>query len=105
VREKIAQVAQSMLSLRAALRNHYVADPTAQIREFISQLEPVLLLLKCYTLQNAGSGIAEHVRKLQDLSGQLATSSFEHGDNVRCMDDLQYQILPVLNKLLKVFRK
>ena len=44
-------------------------------------------------------------RELQDLIGQLAASSFERGDNVRCMDDLQHQIVPALKKLLWVFRK
>jgi hypothetical protein len=37
--------------------------------------------------------------------GQFATSSSECGDNVRCLDDLQYEMLPILRKTLRIFRK
>jgi hypothetical protein len=49
--------------------------------------------------------VAENVQKLRDSLGQLTASCREHGDNVRCMDDLQYEILPPLKGLLKLFRK
>lgn len=105
MRDKIDQVVQSAISLRATLRTNYVADLAAQVRDFLKQLDQIFLMLKCYALQNAQSSVAENVQKLQILLGQLAASSFEHGDNVRCMDDLQYQILPALKNLLKMFRK
>lgn len=105
VMQKIEQVVQSTVALRTELRTHYVAELAAQVRDFLSQLGAALPLLQCWALQNARSVVAEEVRKLQNLSGQLAASSFEHGDNVRCMDDLQHQILPALNKLLRAFRK
>jgi len=105
MRDKIDQVARALLSLRAALRTSYVADMAGQVRDFVRQLDQTLLMLKCYALQNAQSGVAENVQKLQVLIGQLAASSFMHGDNVRCMDDLQYEILPALKALLRVFGK
>lgn len=105
MRDKINLVMQSAISLRAALRTNYVADLAAQVRDFLRQLDQLLLMLRCYALQKARSSAAEDVRKLQILPGQLAASSFKYGDNVRCMDDLQYQILPALKNLVKVFRK
>lgn len=102
MRDKINLVVQSAISLRAALRTNYVADLAAHVRDFLRQLDQILLMLRCYALQKAQSSVAKNVQKLQILPGQLAASSFEHGDNVRCMDDLQYQILPVLKNLLKL---
>jgi hypothetical protein len=104
-RERIDQAVQSALALRAGLRTAYVADLAAAVREFLSQLDQVLQLLRCYALQSARSGLSGRDRELQDLIGQLVASSFERGDNVRCMDDLQHQIVPALKKLLWVFRK
>ncbi len=104
-REKIDRAVQSALALRAGLRTAYVADLAAIVRDLLSQLDQVLQLLRCYVLQNARSGPSGLDRELQDLIGQLAASSFERGDNVRCMDDLQHQIVPALKKLLWVFRK
>jgi hypothetical protein len=104
-RDKIDGAAQSALALRAGLRTAYVADLAATVRDFLSQLDQVLQLLRCYALQNARSDLSGLGRELQDLIGQLATASFERSDNVRCMDDLQHQIVPALKKLLWVFRK
>jgi hypothetical protein len=105
MRDVIDQVIQSLLDLRSALRTQHVADLAAQIRDFLPRLDPILLLLQCYALQNTRSGVEDQVRKLESLRAQFVTSVFEHGDNVRCMDDLQYQILPALKLLLKIFRK
>lgn len=103
--DKIDHAVESTLALRAMLRTQYVADLAAQGRDFLAKLDQILLLLNCYALQNAQSSVAESVQKLRNSLGQLTASSCEHGDNVRCMDDLQYEILPVLKKLLKLFRK
>jgi hypothetical protein len=104
-RERIDRAVQSALALRAGLRTAYVADLAATVRDFLSRLDQVLQLLRCYVLQNARAGLSGLDRELQDLIVQLADSSFERGDNVRCMDDLQHQIVPALKKLLWVFRK
>jgi hypothetical protein len=104
-REKIDRAVQSALALRAGLRAAYVADLAAPVRDLLSQLDQVLQLLRCYALQNARSGPSGLDQELQDVIGQLAASSFERGDNVRCMDGLHHQIVPALKKLLWVFRK
>ncbi len=105
VRDKIGQVVQSALALRASLRTHYVADLAAQVRDFLAQLDQTLLMLNCYALQNAQSGVSEAVQKLRCYLGQFIASSCDLGDNVRCMDDLQHEILPALKKLMRVFGK
>jgi len=105
VGEKIDQTVHSTLSLRAMLRTHFAAELVDEMREFVARLNEILPLLDCHALQNARSGVAENVQKLRDSLGQLTASCREHGDNVRCMDDLQYEILPPLKGLLKLFRK
>lgn len=105
VGDKIDQGVQSALSLRAMLRTNFVTELVAQVHEFVAKTNQILPLLNCYALQNARSGVAESVQNLQDSLGQLTASCREHGDNVRCMDDLQYEILPPLKRLLKLFRK
>lgn len=101
--DRIDQAIQSTLSLRAMLRTRFAAELAAQIREFVAKLEQILPLLNCYALQKAGSSVAENMQKLRNSLGQLTASCREHGDNVRCMDDLQYEILPTLKKFLKLF--
>ena len=104
-RETIDRAVQSALALRASLRTAYVADLAAAVRDLLSQLDQVLQLLSCYALQNARSCPSGLDRELQERIAQLAVASFERGDNVRCMDDLQHEIVPALKKLLRVFRK
>jgi hypothetical protein len=105
MREDIAQSIESTVGLRARLRSEYVHDLEPQVREFLSRLEQILLMINCYVMQNSKSGVGENSKNLQSALGRLSVSSFEHGDNVRCMDDLQYQILPSLRLLQKIFRK
>jgi hypothetical protein len=105
MRDDIGQAIESTVGLRARLRAEYVYDLEAQVREFLSRLEQIRLMINCYVLQNSKSGVGENSKNLQSALGQLSVSSFEHGDNVRCMDDLQYQILPSLKLLQKIFRK
>jgi hypothetical protein len=105
VGDKIDQAVHWTLSLRAMLRTQFVAELAAQVREFVAGLEQILPLLNCYALQKTGSGVAEDLQKLRNSLRGLTASWREHGDNVRCMDDLQYEILPVLKRLLKMFRK
>jgi len=104
VRDKIDQMEQAAASLRAILRAHYVSDLSDQIREFLHQMEQLVMMLGCHALQNPESGLSAKIGLLQDILKQLVASSTEPGDNVSCMDCLQYKILPALKILRKVFR-
>lgn len=103
--DKIDEAVQWTLSLRAMLRTQYVAEMGGQVLEFVARLEQILPLLNSYAVQKTDSGAAENVQKLRDSLHQLTASCREHSDNVRCMDDLQYEILPVLKRFLKLLRK
>ena len=96
--DKIREAIQWTLSVRAMLRTQFVAEANGQILGYVHRLEQMLPLL------DACPGAAENVQKLRDLLLQLTASCREHGDNVRCMDDLQYEILPVLKRLQKLLR-
>jgi len=96
--DKIEDAIQSTRSLRAMLRTRYVAEVGGQVLEFLSGVEQILPLL------DSLPGAADTVQKLRDSLRQLTASSRDQ-DNVRCMDDLQYEILPVLKKLQRSFQK
>jgi len=99
VGDKIEEAIQSTLSLRAMLRTRYVAELGAQVLEFVPGVEQVLPLLDSHP------GAANTAQKLRDSLRQLTASCREHGDNVRCMDELQYEILPALKRLQNLLRK
>jgi hypothetical protein len=103
--DRIAESVQASLSLRVALRTQRVVDLASQANSLLSQLHQLVLLLECAVLQGTQPAAADNVRTLRNVSAQFAGSSFEHGDNVRCMDDLQYEILPTLRDSLKLFGK
>lgn len=101
----IDQAVATALSLRGILCRTHVAELAPQMRDFISELEPLVRLLECHARRSGQSGVAENAQRLNDALLQFAASSFEREDNVLCMDDLQYQILPVLKKLQRVLGK
>jgi hypothetical protein len=103
VTDAIDQTAQVAAGLRAALRSQPVAGLTGEVADFLLRLDPLLLLLDGFVLQRADLRLGPSMLKLRDLRGQVAASWFEHEDNVRCMDDLQYEILPSLRSIRKAF--
>ena len=105
IRRDVGDVIELSLELRARLRTEYVNNLGAEIQSFLGRIEKTRLMIGCYVLQNENSAAAENSEKLQRSLVLLSESSFAHDDNVRCMDDLQYHILPILKLLQKIFRK
>ncbi len=105
VREKLDSLMRSAASLRTALRDQFVADLQQQAGAFLAQLDSAVLILQCYSLQAGPALVNRKIGELQDLRQRLALSSFDHADNVRCMDDLQYGIVPALKAIRKFFER
>jgi hypothetical protein len=104
-REKTENVIKLVHTLRADLRIRTAAEMKEEIREFAVIAEQLSLMVSCFALQREGPETEARIAELRRCLGELASSCFEHSDNVRCMDCLQYEILPSLKILLKVFRK
>jgi hypothetical protein len=105
IREDISQIIELTLALRAKMRVEYVQNLEAPIQAFLNRVGRTLTLIGCYILQCKSPESAEIVKRLRHDLKMLSESSFEHCDNVRSMDDLQYHILPTLKLLQKTFRK
>jgi len=103
MRGKIDQAIHSVTMLRAALRSRQACDLTSQSRDLLSQLQNVLLMFQCFELQASRAGAGEIVSVLHNLLGKFEVSGVVLCDNVRCMDDLQYELLPVLHTLRTFF--
>ena len=105
LRERIGRLGQSVLSLRSALRTHYVSDLGEEFRGFLSQAEQVMVLLDCYLLKQARPALSQNTARIQDFVRRLATAGYVHQDNVSCMDWLYYEILPALKNIPRALGK
>jgi hypothetical protein len=99
----VAQRVASVGELRSLLRSNWVTDVSPQVRSFLADCEELLHLLTSYVRQVAMPGMADQVETLNRSIAQLSDSCFKYEDNVRCMDSLQYEVLPPLKKLQKLF--
>jgi hypothetical protein len=105
MRDQILQAVQSAHELRTALGSHWIEDLDAAVQVFISQMDRIVVMLESKDPPDDTAGTGEYIRKLQDLGRQLTASAFEHKDSVRCMDDLEHEILPLLEGLLRDSRQ
>jgi len=100
---KVERVAVEAAGLRGELRHRFVNDLAVELAGFLQHLDQLLFLLHGYALQDWRPRVTRLVQALTDLRTQLARSAAEHRDNVRCMDDLHYEIVPTLAALAQVF--
>lgn len=103
--QEVGQAIQATLALRELLRERTVVELAAEIGNYLSKTWNILTIIESYALQKNQTRITGLVAEFKDFLGQLAVDCRESGDNVRCMDRLQYQILPSLQKLRKFFEK
>lgn len=103
MRDKVARVADEGRQLRPLLRDRFLQELGAEVSAFLQHLDQLVFLLHGYALQDWRPRVTRLVKTLSGLGGQLAQSAGEYSDNVRCMDDLHYEILPTLNGLGEIF--
>jgi hypothetical protein len=99
MRDKIEQIIDEAAAIRGVLRNRAVADIGPEADRLARYLEQLHFLLGGYTLQQANPDLSQAIQGLETLRDQLLRSAFEYQDNVRCMDDLHYEIVPALRKI------
>jgi hypothetical protein len=91
-------------ALRRLLRDRPVSDLGAEVAAVLRHLDQLLLLLTGYALQRDNAAVPRLGHALATLREQMAASAGQFADNVRCMDDLHYEIVPALEKLWNMFR-
>jgi len=102
MREALERAVATALLLRGRLCGSHVGDAADSFHSFLRELEGLLPFLRSYAWQTGSAGLADLAQKMKEAIDQLAVSAFQHEDNVRCMDDLRYEILPLLNRLQKI---
>jgi hypothetical protein len=105
VGQNLSKAIQATLEIRELLRERMVVALAGEIGNYLSETLQLLMMIECFAQQKSHTAITERLAELQDLLRQLAADCRESGDNVRCMDRLQYQILPSLQKMRKIFEK
>ena len=86
--------------LRKRLRNYYVTDISEPVNNFLWQLQNVTSMLKCLVMRKQWAPLADDVGTLTRLRGQLGEAALYFEDNARCLDDLEFEILPCLKKII-----
>jgi len=102
---EIQLVKQSSEEIRALLRNQFIYDIREVVNRFLGKFQNMANILNCYALQHPQSMVAENMEKLSELLPQLGTACFKLRDNVRFMDNLQYDVIPALHTLTKTMQQ
>lgn len=100
----IAGAMSAVLAIREALRSAPVASMSAPCLQLCQQLDVIALMVEGYGLQSAESVLMTRAGVLAAASQGLRESVTAADDNVRCMDDLHYEISPALHVLGETFR-
>jgi hypothetical protein len=103
MRDKIEQMIDEAAAMRGALRTRVVADLGPEADRLARHLEQLHFLLGGYSLQRSNRDLPQAIQELETLRDQLLQSALEYQDNVRCMDDLHYEIVPALRKITAYF--
>ena len=105
MRNEIQQIRGATGKLREILRDRFVSDIREHVNGFLNQLENFSDLLNCYALQKPPSTVSGHMKKLFKIHQQLGNSCLVLKDNVRCMDDLQYGVLSLLDPIAEELKR
>lgn len=99
VRSIIAGAAGAALAIRDALRSAPVSSLAHVFAQLCQQLDVVALMAEGYALQRRDAELLAQAGAVSAASRALRESAAMHDDNVRCMDDLHYEVTPALQRL------
>ncbi len=103
--QQIAQLLVAIEQLEDQLRAQYITDLFAATSDLLFQLQNLVVLLTCLALQKKHTQLSESLEALGRFQEQLGNTVFFLEDNVRCLDDLQYEIVPCLQKIKRQLKK
>lgn len=99
MRQQLSQLQTETENIRALLRSNYLLNVAAELTDFLSRIQNVILMMECFALKKAGSAISNILKRLSEDQEQLGAACFYLEDNVLCMDILHYRIKERLMKL------
>jgi hypothetical protein len=103
MRDKIELATREAIALRTILCSCAIGDVPTEAGTVLRHVDQILFLLRSYALQDSRPRLSRLIDALAERRQRLAESCFESGDNVRCMDDLQYEVVPVLKDVSRLF--
>jgi hypothetical protein len=103
MRDTIDLATREAIALRTILCSCAVIDVPTEAGTVLRHIDQILFLLRSYALQDGRPRLTRVIDALAERRQRLAESCFESGDNVRCMDDLQYEVVPVLRDVTRLF--
>jgi hypothetical protein len=93
---KLRGMMSAASALRGSLRERPAGDCAEGIRALVAGILQAAAIVGALAFQRSSDELHTHAQAIHRLAAQLAASAFEHADNVRCMDDLHYEIVPRL---------
>jgi hypothetical protein len=103
--QHIAQLLLAIEQLENQLRDQYITDLFVSTSDLLFQLQNLVVTLTCFALQKKHTLLSESLETLRQFKEQLSNTVFFLEDNVRCLDDLHYEIVPCLQKIKRQLKK
>lgn len=97
--ERLVRLIDESLVVKKQLRIHYASNLHDKIQDYLSHCQNAALFLLCVNSQRPNPNIKTHFENFQNIIEQMSLSSFYYEDNVKCMDTLEYAIIPCLKQL------
>lgn len=99
MRQQLLQLQAETENIRVLLRSNYLLNVEAELTDFLSRIQNVILMMECFALKKASLAINNILKRLSEDQEQLGVACFYLEDNVLCMDILHYRIKERLIKL------
>lgn len=103
VRSIVAGARGAVLTIREALRSVPVVSVSTACLQLCQQLDVIALMAEGYALQSGDDAQQARAQALLSASQALRESATRTDDNVRCMDDLHYEVSPALHAVDETF--
>lgn len=103
-RAVVESAIRSVGGLREAMRAVPVSLLGVQCVQVSQQLDTTALMVEGYALQRTHSELTLAAAALAAATRLFKESARVHEDNVRCMDDLRYEVMPALARIDRCLR-
>lgn len=98
--QQLTNLLASAEKIESHLYNEYVTDLFVPITDFLSRLQNITVMLTCLALQKDYNHLSKNLDELHQFQEELGNCALFLEDNVCCLDDLHYKIMPCLKQII-----
>lgn len=98
--QQLSSLLASAEEIEDQLYNRYVTDMFVPITDLLSRMQNIIVMLTCFALQKDYKLLSSKLEQLRQFQKELSNSAFFLEDNVCCLDNLHYQMVPCLKQTL-----